>query len=217
MDRRLLDAAQAGNVDALHQLLRENPLILHTTALASAENPLHISSISGQVDFVKELMRLKPDFTKELNQDGFSPIHMAAANGNQDVVMELLTFDSKLGHLKGRDEKTPLHCAAMKGKVDVVQVILSACKECIEDVTMRKETALHLAVKNSQYEAVRVLVECVRETKREDVLNMKDEHGNTILHLATWRKQRQASSNIQCRNMLDFQYSSPNIFLYHIH
>ena len=202
MDRRLLDAAQAGNVEDLHQLLRENPLILHTTALASAENPLHISSISGHVDFVKELIRLKPDFIKELNQDGFSPIHMAAANGHQEVVMELLKFDWKLCHLEGRDEKTPLHCAAMKGKVDVVRVILSACKECIEDVTVQKEIALHLAVKNSQYEAVRVLVEKVREMRREDVLNMKDEHGNTILHLATWRKQRQASSSIQCRNML---------------
>ncbi|KAL6320121.1 hypothetical protein AAG906_004630 [Vitis piasezkii] len=170
MDRRLLDAAQAGNVEDLHQLLRENPLILHTTALTSAENPLHISSISGHVDFVKELIRLKPDFIKELNQDGFSPIHMAAANGHQEV--------------------------------NVVRVILSACKECIEDVTVQKETALHLAVKNSQYEAVRVLVEKVREMRREDVLNMKDEHGNTILHLATWRKQRQASSSIQCRNML---------------
>ncbi|KAJ9678598.1 hypothetical protein PVL29_020695 [Vitis rotundifolia] len=170
MDRRLLDAAQAGKVEDLHQLLRENPLVLHTTALASAENPLHISSISGHVDFVKELIRLKPDFIKELNQDGFSPIHMAAANGRQEVVMELLKFDWKLCHLEGRDEKTPLHCAAMKGKVNVVQVILSACKECIEDVTVQKETALHLAVKNSQYEAVRVLVEKVREMKREDVI-----------------------------------------------
>ncbi|RVX01800.1 Ankyrin repeat-containing protein BDA1 [Vitis vinifera] len=172
MDRRLLDAAQAGNVEDLHQLLRENPLILHTTALASAENPLHISSISGHVDFVKELIRLKPDFIKELNQDGFSPIHMAAANGHQE------------------------------GRSMLFGVILSACKECIEDVTVQKEIALHLAVKNSQYEAVRVLVEKVREMRREDVLNMKDEHGNTILHLATWRKQRQASSSIQCRNML---------------
>lgn len=197
MDRRLHDAAHTGNVEDLHQLLRENPLILHTTALASAENPLHISSISGHVDFVKEVIRLKPDFIMELNQDGFSPIHMAAANGHREVLMELLKFDRKLCRLQGRDQKTPLHCAAMKGKVDAVRVILLACKECIEDVTVQRETALHLAVKNSQYEAVRVFVDWVREMNREDILNVKDEHGNTILHLATWRKQRQASSSIQ--------------------
>uniref|UniRef100_A0A7N2MIK8 PGG domain-containing protein n=1 Tax=Quercus lobata TaxID=97700 RepID=A0A7N2MIK8_QUELO len=127
------------------------PLILHSVALDSTENPLRIASIAGHIDFVKEILRLKPEFTKELNQDGFSPMHLALANGHLEIVRELLKVDKRLCQLEGREEKNPLHYAATKGKVDVN-----------------------------------------KEVKREDILNLKDEQGNTILHLATWKKQRQA-------------------------
>ena len=33
----------------------------------------------------------------------------------------------------------------------------------------------------------------IREMKKEDIFNMRDEQGNTVLHLATLKKQRQAS------------------------
>ena len=60
-------------------------------------------------------------------------------------------------------------------------------------MTRQKETALHLAVKCSQFEAASVLVHRIRELNKEDVFNMKDEQGNTVLHLATWRKQRKVN------------------------
>ena len=97
----------------------QKPLILHSVALDSTENPLRIASIAGHIDFVKEILRLKPEFTKELNQDGFSPMHLASANGHLEIVRELLKVDKRLCQLEGREEKNPLHYAATKGKVDV--------------------------------------------------------------------------------------------------
>ncbi|KAK0591141.1 hypothetical protein LWI29_036179 [Acer saccharum] len=194
MERKLLEASLTGDVQNLHQLLRDNPLILHTVSLASSGNPLHVASAHGHIDFVKEITRLRPDFAKELNEDGFSPMHMASANGYLEIVRELMKVDRKLCRLQGRENKTPLHLAVIKGRVDVVSEILSACGECLEDVTVQRDTAMHLSIKNYQFEVIRVMVDWIREMKKEHVLNMKDEHDNTALHLATWKKQRQASS-----------------------
>lgn len=138
-------------------------------------------------------LRLRPELTKELNQDGFSPLHLASANGYIDIVRELLKIDNSLCRLEGRESRTPLHSAAIKGRGDVISELIRACGDCIEDVTVQGETALHLAVKNCQFESIKVLVEWMREMNKRFVLNMKDEKGNTVLHLATWRKQRQAS------------------------
>ncbi|KAH9770452.1 ANK REP REGION domain-containing protein [Citrus sinensis] len=191
MDRKLFEATQAGNVQSLHQLLGENPLILHTSALTSAENPLHVASAYGHIDFVKEIINLRPDMAQEVNQDGFSPMHMASSIGHTEVVRELLKVDRKLCQLQGPEAKTPLHCAAIKGRSHAVAEMLSACPECVEDVTIQHYTALHLAIKSSQYGVIAIIVDWIREMKKEHIFNMRDEQGNTVLHLATLKKQRQ--------------------------
>ncbi|KAH9705824.1 ANK REP REGION domain-containing protein [Citrus sinensis] len=193
MEKRLFEAAQTGYVQKLQQLLEENPLILHASALASAGNPLHVASAYGHVDFVKEIINLRPDLAHEVNQDGFSPMHIASSIGHTGVVRELLKVEQKLCHLQGPEKNTPLHCAAIKGKVHVLSEMLSACPECIEDVTIQHDTALHLAIKNNQFEAITVLVNWIRGMKREEIFNMKDEQGNTVLHLATRKKQRKGN------------------------
>ncbi|KAJ7977949.1 putative Ankyrin repeat family protein [Quillaja saponaria] len=191
MDMRLYEAAEAGDIQILHQLLTEDPLILHTASIISDKNPLHIASIAGHVDFAKEILRLKPDLSKELDQHGVSPVHTALANGYLEIIRELLKVDGKLCRIKGIENKTPLHYAAIKGRVDIINEMILASPESLEDMTVQRETALHLAVKFSQFEAIKLLVDWAREIKKEDILNWKDEQGNTILHLATWKKQRQ--------------------------
>lgn len=191
MDQRLFEASQSGNINLLHQLLAENPLLLHSLALDSVENPLNVASFAGHIDFAKEILRLKPDFGKEMNQDGLNPMHIASGNGYMEIVGELLKVDPTLCRLKGRDNWTPLHYAARRGRVDIVREIVEACPESVEDVNIQGVTALHIAVKNSQFGAIEVLVELVREMRKVNILNLKDKHGNTVLHLATWRKQHQ--------------------------
>ncbi|XP_050387486.1 ankyrin repeat-containing protein BDA1-like [Argentina anserina] len=195
MDGRLIEASQSGNVQLLHQLLAENPVILHNIALASDENPLHIACLAGHVEFVKEILRLKPGFAKDINQDRFSPMHIASANGYLEIVKELLQIDPRLSQLKGKDQWTALHYAASKGRIDIIKEMVSACSECIEDVTEQGETAFHLAVKNNQFEALEAIVALIRERNKLDILNMKDNNGNSVLHLATWKKQHQV---VQC-------------------
>ncbi|XP_004309014.1 PREDICTED: ankyrin repeat-containing protein At2g01680-like [Fragaria vesca subsp. vesca] len=191
MDERLIEASRSGNVQLLHQLLVANPVILHSVALASGENPLHIASLAGHVEFVKEVLRLKPAFAKEINQDCFTPMHIASANGYVDIAKELLLVDPRLSQLKGKDQWTALHFAASRGRIDIIKEMVSACSECVEDVTEQGETVFHLAVKNNRFEAMEAMVGLVRQRNKLDILNMKDNNGNSVLHLATWKKQHQ--------------------------
>lgn len=90
---------------------RENPLILDKIAIFSKENPLHIASIGAHVDFVKEILRLKPAFAREINQEGFSAVHLAAACSRVEIVREIRReredYSSSLGiyQRKGRGNK----------------------------------------------------------------------------------------------------------------
>lgn len=194
--RQLLEASQTGNVPLLQQLLTDEPRLLHNASLASGENPLYVASAAGHVEFVKVILelKLKPSLAKELNKDGFSSMHVASANGHLEIVKALQRAEPGCCQVKGKDQWTPLHCAARRGRVEIIREIVSACPASFEDVTVLRETVLHLAVKNSQFEAIRVLLELLREMDKLHVLNMKDNLGNSILHLATWKKQHQASA-----------------------
>jgi len=200
---RLFQIAQEGDVEKLWQLLAEKPLILHQVPLVCAENPLHFSSAAGHLDFAREIVKLKPEFARELNPEGYSSLHLASANGHEEIVREIISVDPKLCCVKGRGGKTPFHVAVLTGRVDVVNEMLSSCEGCIEDVTVQKETAFHLAVRKSQFGSLQVMLDWIRQMEKEEILNKKDECGNTILHLAVWKKQWQASlSTLLCYDLI---------------
>ncbi|KAH0766145.1 hypothetical protein KY285_002016 [Solanum tuberosum] len=187
MDRRLREAAQKGDVHHLQSLIKEVPFLLSTVSLAgSNETPLHIACLSLHLEFAKEIINLRPEFARELNQDGFSPLHIASANGDIEIVKELLNVDRNLCLLKGKDRRIPLHYAVIKGRKHVIKELLVASPDSAAEVTARGETCLHLAVKNHQFEAFKLLLE---NLNKYGLLNKKDIQGNTVLHLATSTKQ----------------------------
>ncbi|KAI6706430.1 hypothetical protein NL676_009392 [Syzygium grande] len=168
MERRLLGAAQKGNVDELINLIRSNGLILEEVALEGAGlTPLHVACVAGHLNCVRELLKLMPKFTEKVNTDGFSPLHIAAAQGHVEIASELLRGRQHLCSVKGRERRTPLHYAVVNGELDVMKVLLSASPESVEETTAREETALHLAVNNNRFDAVVVLVEHLKQHNKE--------------------------------------------------
>ncbi|WMV11115.1 hypothetical protein MTR67_004500 [Solanum verrucosum] len=108
MDKRLWEAAQKGDVHHLQSLIKEVPFLLSTVSLAgSNETPLHIACSGVHLEFAKEIIHLRPEFAREVNQDGFSPLHIASANGDIEIVKELLNVDSNLCLVKGKDRRIP--------------------------------------------------------------------------------------------------------------
>ncbi|GFP91019.1 ankyrin repeat-containing protein at3g12360 [Phtheirospermum japonicum] len=189
MEKSLSEAAKNGDVEKLHNLIKVDPFLLRAANLADGDNPLHTSCMGGHVDFVKQVLNLRPDFAQELNRDGFSPLHIASASGDIEIVKELLRLGGFVCLVKGKEKRVPLHCAVVKGRIKVISELLSVCSDSVKEVTARGESCLHLAVKNNQFEAFKALCGHIVSSDKEYILNMKDEQGNTILHLAASRKQ----------------------------
>ncbi|KAH0766147.1 hypothetical protein KY285_002018 [Solanum tuberosum] len=198
MDGRLWEAAQKGDVHHLQSLIKEVPFLLSTVSLVgSNETPLHIACSGVHLEFAKEIIHLRPEFARELNQDGFSPLHIASANGDIEIVKELLNVDSNLCLVKGKDRRIPLHHAVIKGRGHVMKELLVASPDSVEEVTARGETCLHLAVKNHQFEAFKLLL----DNLKDDLLNKKDIQGNTVLHLAV--VDMLLDENVVCKGTIE--------------
>lgn len=154
-------------------------------------DPPHNSFTPRREENVSTEKILRQRSVFDLDKDGFSLLHAAAAAGQVETVRAILGIDKKLCRLKGSDGKTPLHVATMRGKIDVIRELVSTCVDSVEDETFQGQTALHLAVLHQEIGAVIAIVELITEMNRIQVLHKKDEQGNTALHLATWRKNRQ--------------------------
>ncbi|XVF35452.1 hypothetical protein REPUB_Repub18cG0147300 [Reevesia pubescens] len=113
---------------------------------------------------------------------GCTPLHLSCSKGHWEITKELLRLDADLSSLQDSEGRTPLHWAAIKGRVNIIDEILSVSLESADMVTKHGDTVLHLSVKNNQYEAVRYLVDSLNITR---LVNLPDNDGNTVLHIAT--------------------------------
>ncbi|XP_021765782.1 ankyrin repeat-containing protein BDA1-like [Chenopodium quinoa] len=218
MDKRLVQVCQAGNIEAFYALLDDEPNILNfIDDVPFTRTPLHLAVLARKPYFAREIASLRPSFITKIDRFGYSPIHLAAETGQVEMVRNLLEklAPTKKELTKGKENRTPLHVAVISGKVEVVKFLVKYYPSCIMDTTTRNETALHLAVKNKQLGAFLVLLEQLKlanQSQRNvpllllgavygssfdkskvtsDLLNCKDDEGNTILHLAIMMKQQQ--------------------------
>ncbi|KAF3445604.1 hypothetical protein FNV43_RR10780 [Rhamnella rubrinervis] len=192
--RLLFEAALAGNVSALHQLIHDNPLILpHSALISPRENPLHIATKAGHLDFAQEMLRLRPESVEEVDRYGFRPLDIASALGHTEIVKMIMMMrnGNEICGMKGRDGRTAIHYAALNGKVEVIDELLSSWRDCILDVTSLGETALHLSLKFYKFEAFRTLIKWLEILGLEELVNSSDEDGNTVLHLAVSMKRHE--------------------------
>ncbi|KAH6782952.1 hypothetical protein C2S52_007911 [Perilla frutescens var. hirtella] len=188
LQTKLFETATQGSISSLQQLLKEDTLILDRAVVNSFnETPLHVAAMLGHVDFVKEIIELKPQLVNELNSQKSSPLHLASAKGHVDVVKALLSADQGTCLARDRNELTPIHLAASKGRVEVMRVLLEAQPHAARLTVYGGESILHLCVKRYQLEALKLVVETVDET--HELVNSKDVDGNTALHLAVADKQ----------------------------
>ncbi|KAJ6757141.1 ANKYRIN REPEAT-CONTAINING PROTEIN ITN1-LIKE [Salix koriyanagi] len=183
MDPRLFNAAFTGDVNVLLGLIQEDPLILHTVTVTTSNTPLHVAALLGHAEFAMVAMQNYPGLADELNQQGFSPIHLASAKGHWEIVRRMLVCRPDLALIKDEDGKNPLHTAASKGRSQVLREVFSI--ESAQDLTPKGENAFHVAVKHNQYKALETLIQLSSENQvLNELVNAKDEDGNTLLHLA---------------------------------
>lgn len=191
MEKRLSDAAMAGDLASLRRLLQEDPLILHRSAVSCiSDTPLHIASLLGHLNFVQELLSLNPESASDLDSRGCSALHLAAAKGHLEIVRDLVKANPEMCVLRNQDGWTPLHLAAIKGRVEVVKELIRVKPDSVWVMTDRSETVLHLCVERNRSAMIKSLVDAIGFGGGEaELLNWKDSEGNSVLHFAVSRKQ----------------------------
>ncbi|KAK8509461.1 hypothetical protein V6N12_001470 [Hibiscus sabdariffa] len=194
MDESLRESARTGNVSELYRLIeRDGNILRRFDEVEFVDTPLHIAAKEGCIGFAMEIINLKPSFAKKLNQQGLSPIHLAVQNGHKELVLRFLEIDKDLVRVKGKEGETPLHHISKVGNPDgLLDRFLEVCPDCIRDVTTQNCTSLHIAVKNERFDVFQVLIRMLRKKDYyRQVMNQKDEDGNTALHIAASSNQPQ--------------------------
>ncbi|KAF5784241.1 putative ankyrin repeat-containing domain, PGG domain, ankyrin repeat-containing domain superfamily [Helianthus annuus] len=176
----LFVASERGMVEVVKHLLRFQWLLVHE--LDAFMCSIHVAAAAGHTEIVKEIIKVRPEFARKYNSEGYTPLHLACSKGHIDTIRELLWFEPDLLYLRDHKGWTPLHCASMKGRVGVLGEIISISIESVDMVTDHGETILHLAVKYNQFDGLRYLVETLNIL---ELVNIQDNDGNTVLHIAT--------------------------------
>ncbi|XP_066503600.1 oxysterol-binding protein-related protein 1 isoform X2 [Hoplias malabaricus] len=161
---------------------------------------------------------------------GWTPLHLASYFGHKDVVEELLKAGAD-ANLTNNVGDTPLHKAAFTGRKEVVMLLLQydACPSVIngtaqipKDITRNAEirSMLEAAERTEDRKLEEQLLEAAREgatakllkllnREKPPSINCTDLLGNTPLHCAAYRGQKQcavkllqngACPNIQNKN-----------------
>lgn len=124
-------------------------------------SPLHIASALGEIEVVRELLRVwKHDAICLLkDKDGLVPLHCAAQRGRIDVIKELVSsFPDSLKVVTASLE-TPLHVAVKNNQVEATKLLLEEIKkhnmaqEIVNRENREGNTVLHLATLGKQLQA----------------------------------------------------------------
>ncbi|KMT18063.1 hypothetical protein BVRB_2g032550 [Beta vulgaris subsp. vulgaris] len=152
---------------------------------------LYEAALKGDVDSLINLFQEDPlilDLCMEKSSCFMqSPLHVAAKMGHKEIIETILERKSNMIFAHDEDGRTLIHVAAMNGHTQVLEMLHRANPHATRVRTNRGETALHLCVKHNQAGALQLML----HHTDDELLNSKDDDGNTVLHLAVIGQQRQ--------------------------
>ena len=137
-----------------------------------------------------------PNLTKKVDKFGWNALHYAAKFNHQGVVRQLLSKYKFMAYVTANndDSMTALHIAVTQGHVAVIKELLLHCPDCWERITYKRQNILHLAVK---YEQREVLEFVLKNSWASELINQRDNTGNTPLHLYVATKNLDGSSLVK--------------------
>uniref|UniRef100_A0A8C7T437 Oxysterol-binding protein n=1 Tax=Oncorhynchus mykiss TaxID=8022 RepID=A0A8C7T437_ONCMY len=185
-EEQLLHYAKTGSLSltqCLLQLRIEQDLRLNIncrgkTKTSAGWTPLHLACYYGHKDVVEELLKAGADVNLQ-NSMGDTPLHKAALAGRKEVVLLLLRYDASSTIING---KAQIPKAVTED--DEINTMLEAAERRAE---RRQEEKLLEAAREGDVFTLSELL----SRKRPPDIDCRDLQGNTPLHCAAYRGQKQ--------------------------
>lgn len=171
----LLEAIKLDHADIFKLLLEQGA----DTKSSHGDTPLHVAVKYSSADAVRSLLDRRGNPSAK-NERGETPLHIAAREGNSAIVSMLLNSGSDVNS-KSNKRETPLHMAVLNEDIDTMITLLEHGAS-ISAANCEKTTPVHLAALWGP--TPELLATLLKNIKRSCDLDLRDEDGNTALHIA---------------------------------
>lgn len=136
------------------------------------------------IDMTKSLLKWNKGLTTQRDKTmGSTPLHMATTwetKMSKRIIKLLMETDKSAAYLSDNTGSFPIHAAAERMYPHAARIILKRCPGCAVLQDGKGKTFLHIAVQKER--SLVVLFACWRR-KFAPILNIRDNEGNTALHL----------------------------------
>ena len=146
------------------------------------QTALHIACKNGHSHIAEYLLTQAKCNPNVVTKNGNTPLHIACGNGHSHIAEYLLTQAKCNPNVVTKSGDTPLHIACSNGDLEIVISIIetSTLRINLDVINNNKQTALHIVCMNAHKEITAYLLSCPGCNP-----NIKDNHGNTPLHIAS--------------------------------
>jgi ankyrin repeat protein len=174
------DAAKAGNLEQVKQLLAGDRALINTTD-EFGRTPLHWACRGVHFEVVKYLVENGADVSA-VDVNGIVPLSSVASRAHLEAVTFLIDNGARLNDRDKISEFTALHYAALKGQAEVARLLVDRGAD-VEARDIHESTPLHVAVQAGQTAVVELLLNDTPPGNPASV-NVQDYDGYTPLQWA---------------------------------
>jgi ankyrin repeat protein len=142
------------------------------------DTPLHLAIQLGNLRIIEELLKRGADINLK-NKKGYFPLHLGVQAGNLEVIKILLKKEALID-IEDKEGQTPLYFAIANKNLNIIKELLDNGA----DINKKYSPLLVLFKehKNINHEYIIQILDLFAQFKVD--LGVKDEEGNTMLHLA---------------------------------